>query len=118
MGALDELVEVETTTPLKSNDRVTLNLGRNFSKVLIVKINADFDIAARLVDRKALPRVKGTKPVSTGTTSARRSDRDQFGRHSRTRSAGKATGREALAGDQVGSAAWGECPVIALTATT
>ena len=59
----NDLVEVKTITPFKSNDRITLNLDRNFSKVLIVKINADHDIAARLVDRKALPRVNGSRLV-------------------------------------------------------
>ena len=59
----NDLVEVKKITPFKSNDRVTLNLTRNFSKVLIVKINEDFDIAARLIDRKALPKTKGSRLV-------------------------------------------------------
>lgn len=33
----NDLVEVKTITPFKSNDRVTLNLARNFGKVLIVR---------------------------------------------------------------------------------
>ena len=37
-------VEVKTITPFKKNDTITLNLKRNFSKVLIVKINADFGV--------------------------------------------------------------------------
>lgn len=57
----NDLVEVKTITPFKSNDRVTLNLDRNFSKVLIVKINAAFEIAARMVDRRALLGGKGSK---------------------------------------------------------
>lgn len=57
----NDLVEVKTITPFKSNDRVTLNLERNFSKVLIVKINADFEIAARMIDRRSLPRAKGPR---------------------------------------------------------
>lgn len=57
----NDLVEVKRITPFKSNDRVTLNLKRNFNKVIIVKINADFEIAARMIDRRALPRVKGPR---------------------------------------------------------
>jgi hypothetical protein len=37
------------------------HLKRNFSKVLIVKINAEFEVAGRLVDRRSLPRVKGDR---------------------------------------------------------
>jgi len=57
----NDFVEVKTITPFKSNDIVTLNMTRNFSKVLIVKINADFEVRGKLIDRKALPKVKGDK---------------------------------------------------------
>ena len=56
----NHFVEVKTITPFKSNDTITLNLKRNFSKVLIVKINSDFEVQGKLLDRKALPKVKGT----------------------------------------------------------
>ena len=55
----NHFVEVKTITPFKSKDTITLNLKRNFSKVLIVKIDADFEVQGRLIDRKALPKVKG-----------------------------------------------------------
>ena len=57
----DHLVEVKTITPFKSNDIVVLNLKRNFSKVLIVKINEDFEVRGKLIDRKDLPKIKGDK---------------------------------------------------------
>ena len=57
----NHFVEVKTITPFKSNDTVTLSLKRNFSKVLIVKINADFEVRGKLIDRKALPKVKGDR---------------------------------------------------------
>ena len=57
----NHFVEVKTITPFKSNDTVTLNLKRNFSKVLIVKIDGDFEVRGKLIDRKALPRVKGDR---------------------------------------------------------
>lgn len=57
----DHFVEVKTITPFKSKDTITLNLKRNFSKVLIVKIDAYFEVQSKMIDRKALPKVKGNK---------------------------------------------------------
>ena len=57
----NHFVEVKTITPFKTKDTITLNLKRNFSKVLIVKIDADFEVQSRLIDRKALPKLKGEK---------------------------------------------------------
>ena len=54
----NDLVEIKTITPFKSNNTVTLNLERNFSKVLIVKINARFEVFSKLIDRKHLPKTK------------------------------------------------------------
>lgn len=55
----NDFVEIKTITPFKSNDTITLNLKRNFSKVLIVKIDSEFEVQGRLIDRKALPKTKG-----------------------------------------------------------
>jgi len=55
----NDFVEIKTITPFKSNDTITLNLKRNFSKVLIVKIDSEFEVQGRLIDRKALPKPKG-----------------------------------------------------------
>lgn len=61
-GKLDNhFVEVKTITPFKSKDTITLNLKRNFSKVLIVKIDADFEMQSKLIDRKTLPKAKSGK---------------------------------------------------------
>ncbi|GAA0674130.1 hypothetical protein FHT00_001425 [Sphingomonas insulae] len=57
----NHFVEVKTITPFKNSDQVTLNLKRNFSKVLIVKIDAGFEVRSQLIDRKTLPKVKGDK---------------------------------------------------------
>jgi hypothetical protein len=57
----NHFVEVKTITPFKSSNTVTLNLKRNFSKVLIVKIDSHFDVYGKLIDRKALPKTKGDK---------------------------------------------------------
>lgn len=55
----NQFVEVKTITPFKTTDTITLNLKRNFSMVLIVKIDADFEVHSKLIDRKVLPKVKG-----------------------------------------------------------
>jgi len=55
----NDLVEVKTITPFKGNNRVSLNLKRNFSKVLLVKITAAFEVRGKLIDRKELPKVEG-----------------------------------------------------------
>ncbi|WP_448663470.1 hypothetical protein ACG3SL_02020 [Sphingomonas sp. CJ20] len=57
----NHFVEVKTITSFKSADQITLNLKGNFSKVLIVKIDAAFEVHGKLIDRKALPKVKGDK---------------------------------------------------------
>ncbi|MCV0416593.1 MAG: hypothetical protein K5831_17160 [Brevundimonas sp.] len=59
----NHFVEVKTITPFKNCDTVEINLDRNFSQVLIVKINAEFEVCGKLIDRKALPkgRLRGNK---------------------------------------------------------
>ena len=52
---------MKAITPFKSNDTITLNLKGSFSKVLIVKIDADFEVQGKLIDRKSLPKVKGDR---------------------------------------------------------
>lgn len=59
----NDFVEVKTITPFKSSNAVTLNLKRNFSKVLIVKVDEDFEVYGKLIDRKALPKTKGDRLV-------------------------------------------------------
>lgn len=54
----NHFVEVKTITPFKAKDTITLNLKRNFSKVLIVKVHGNFEVQSRLIDRKALPKTK------------------------------------------------------------
>lgn len=57
----NDLVEVKTITPFKRNDVVTLNMTRNFSKVLLVKINEEFQIKDKLIDRRSLPKCTGDR---------------------------------------------------------
>lgn len=53
-------VEIKTITPFNRHDRVTLKLDGNFSMLLLVKIDQDFNVTGRLVDRKALKRTTGS----------------------------------------------------------
>lgn len=57
----NDFVEVKTITPFKQSSVVTLNMRRNFSKVLIVKISSDFEVSAKMIDRKALPKITGDR---------------------------------------------------------
>lgn len=57
----DHFVEIKTITPFKRNDVVEVNLERNFSKLLLVKIDDEFQVRAKLVDRKLLPKPTGKK---------------------------------------------------------
>lgn len=57
----NDFVEVKTITPFKNNEVVTLNLERNFSKVLIVKIDSNFDVSSKLIDRKLFPKSNSSR---------------------------------------------------------
>lgn len=57
----NDLVEVKTISPEKAADRVQVKRAGNFSKLLVVKINADFEFDARMVDRRALGKGKGKR---------------------------------------------------------
>jgi hypothetical protein len=50
----NDFVEVKTITPFKNCDEVEVNLERHFSKLLITKINEEFEIAHRLIDRRLI----------------------------------------------------------------
>jgi len=55
----NDFVEVKTITPFKKTDRVSVKLSGNFSKLFIVKINQDFEISGRLINRADLPKWGG-----------------------------------------------------------
>lgn len=54
----NDFVEVKTISPEKSDNRISVKRAGNFSKLLVVRITADWTFDARMVDRKALG--KGT----------------------------------------------------------
>jgi len=55
----DDFVEVKTITPQKGNFTVSVKRSGNFNKLVIVKINPDFRMDARMVDRSQLPKGDG-----------------------------------------------------------
>ena len=57
----NDFVEVKTITPFKRSDVVEINLDRHFSKVFIVRINENFEISGKLVNRRDLPKTNGKK---------------------------------------------------------
>ena len=52
-------VEIKTITPFKTKDLVVVDTARHFSKLLVVKINEEFQVAGRMIDRKLLPKRTG-----------------------------------------------------------
>jgi hypothetical protein len=56
----NDFVEIKTITPFKKTQSVNVRLDRHFSKLLVVKIDEDFEVAGVLVERSRLPRVSGS----------------------------------------------------------
>lgn len=54
----NDFIEVKTITPFKQKDEVTVKLAGNFNKLLVVRINENFEVSSKLVDRKSLPKTK------------------------------------------------------------
>ena len=57
----NDFIEVKTITPFKRNDVVEVKAGGNFNRLLVVKINHDFELSSRMIDRKRLPAPKDGK---------------------------------------------------------
>lgn len=55
----NEFVEVKTIAPFNKHDAVTVKLSGHFSKLILVKVNEEFEISSRMIDRKNLPKRKG-----------------------------------------------------------
>ena len=55
----NDWVEIKTISPEKGNNRITVKRAGNFNKLLIVKINENFQFQSRLVDRKRLKKGSG-----------------------------------------------------------
>ena len=59
----DDFIEIKTIAPTNKNDKTRVRLDRHFSKLLVVKIDENFDVSARLVKRKSLPKRSGNQIV-------------------------------------------------------
>ena len=58
-GLGDDWIEVKTISPEKGGDIVHVKRAGNFNKLLVIKIDEDFEFKAKLIDRKLLGRSKG-----------------------------------------------------------
>ena len=57
----DEFVEVKTISPDKKRSKVSVKRAGHFGKLVVVKISANYEFAARMVDRKKLSKGSGKK---------------------------------------------------------
>ena len=55
----NDYVEIKTNAPINGKEQTRVRLDRHFSKLLIVKIDDDFEVSGRLVKRANLPKRKG-----------------------------------------------------------
>ena len=61
----NDFVEAKTISPEKTKFTVTVSRRGNFSKLLIVKIDDEFNFEGRLVDRSLIGRKKGNRGSAT-----------------------------------------------------
>lgn len=55
----NDYVEVKTISPEKGANKVQVKRAGNFNKLLVVKINKDFEFEAKMVERRVLAKGKG-----------------------------------------------------------
>ena len=55
----NDFVEIKTISPEKDGDKVQVKRAGNFNKLLVIKINEDFEFDARFIDRKRLAKGEG-----------------------------------------------------------
>jgi hypothetical protein len=55
----NDWIEVKTISPEKTDGKVQVKRAGNFNKVLVVRINENFEFEARLIDRKQLRKGSG-----------------------------------------------------------
>ena len=63
-------VEIKTISPEKGSEKVSVKRQGNFNKLLVVKISDDFEFEARMIDRNALGKGKGSEGKATVSWSA------------------------------------------------
>lgn len=55
----DDFVEVKTISPYRASDAVKVKRAGHFSKLVVVKINEDYEFASRMIDRRKLRKGDG-----------------------------------------------------------
>ena len=56
----NDFVEIKTITPEKGKASVRVKRDGHFSKLIVVKIDEEFEFEARMLDRKQIPKGSGT----------------------------------------------------------
>ena len=56
----NDFIEIKTISPEKDGSKVQVKRAGNFNKLLVVKIDKDFNFEARFIDRKRLSKGDGT----------------------------------------------------------
>jgi hypothetical protein len=64
----NDFVEIKTISPDKSKDKVFVKRTGHFSKLVVVKISAEFEFESRILDRKALQKGKGRRASVSWTS--------------------------------------------------
>lgn len=75
----NDFVEVKTISPDKAKAKVCVKRAGHFSKLVVVKISADFEFEARMIDWKALKKGKGRRASISWTSLARVRDKGAEG---------------------------------------
>lgn len=55
----NDFVEIKTISPLKGKDIVTVKRAGNFNRLLVVKIDEDYEVSGRMVDRADIEKGSG-----------------------------------------------------------
>jgi hypothetical protein len=55
----NDFIEIKTITPEKKRAKVTVKRNGNFNKLVVVRIGAEFDFQARMIDRKNMSKGPG-----------------------------------------------------------
>lgn len=55
----NDFIEIKTISPEKSNEKVLVKRSGNFNRLLVVKIDSNFNFESRIIDRKEIPKKAG-----------------------------------------------------------
>ncbi len=55
----NDFIEIKTITPFKNKDEVTVKSAGHFNKLCVVKINENFEVSSRIIDRRLIKATSG-----------------------------------------------------------